>query len=82
MLRPAASAEGVPLKGNFVWNAMDNFEWINGYRDPPGSVHVDFKTQKRTPKLSAVVPGSCPTQCGNTVMWFGNRRYVMSAIDH
>ncbi|MCT8992194.1 GH1 family beta-glucosidase [Chelativorans sp. SCAU2101] len=48
-----ATVEGIPLKGSFVWSAMDNFEWINGYGDRFGIVHVDFKTQKRTPKLSA-----------------------------
>jgi beta-glucosidase len=53
MWQHRAVAEGVPLKGNFVWSAMDNFEWINGYGDRFGMVHVDFKTQKRTPKLSA-----------------------------
>jgi beta-glucosidase len=48
-----ASADGVPVKGYFQWSTMDNFEWVNGYRDRFGLVYVDFKTQKRTPKLSA-----------------------------
>ena len=46
MWQQRATAEGIPLKGNFVWSAMDNFEWINGYGDRFGIVHVDFKTQK------------------------------------
>ena len=48
MWQQRATAEGIPLKGSFYWSAMDNFEWINGYGDRFGLVHVDFKTQKRT----------------------------------
>jgi beta-glucosidase len=53
MWQQRATAEGIPLKGNFVWSAMDNFEWTDGYGTRFGIVYVDFKTQKRTPKLSA-----------------------------
>ena len=48
-----ATADGVPVKGYFEWSAMDNFEWSAGYANRFGVVHVDFETQKRTPKQSA-----------------------------
>jgi beta-glucosidase len=48
-----ATAEGVPVSGNFVWSLMDNFEWSDGYERRFGLVYVDYKTQKRIPKLSA-----------------------------
>jgi beta-glucosidase len=48
-----AIIQGVPLKGYFVWSLMDNFEWSHGYSKRFGIVHVDYATQKRTPKRSA-----------------------------
>jgi len=48
-----AAEDGVPLHGYFVWSLLDNFEWAEGYRERFGLVHVDYKTQVRTPKLSA-----------------------------
>lgn len=49
-----AIARGVPLKGYYVWSFLDNFEWAFGYERRFGIVYVDFKTQKRTPKQSAL----------------------------
>lgn len=48
-----AISDGVQIKGYFLWCFMDNFEWEDGYTRRFGIVYNDFKTQKRTPKLSA-----------------------------
>ena len=48
-----AIAEGVPLKGYFVWSLMDNFEWALGYSKRFGIVYVDYATGTRYLKDSA-----------------------------
>ncbi len=49
----AAMAQGVDIRGYFVWSLLDNLEWSLGYSRRFGIVHVDFDTQQRTPKASA-----------------------------
>lgn len=48
-----AIANGAPVKGYFLWSLLDNFEWADGYGKRFGITYVDFKTQKRIPKLSS-----------------------------
>ncbi|HMT33561.1 MAG: beta-glucosidase [Actinomycetales bacterium] len=47
-----AIAEGVDLRGYFVWSLLDNFEWSHGYAQRFGIVRVDYDTQRRTRKAS------------------------------
>lgn len=48
-----ALAQGVDLRGYFVWSLLDNFEWAEGYARRFGIVRVDYATQERIPKRSA-----------------------------
>jgi len=47
-----AIADGVDLRGYFVWSLLDNFEWAWGYQRRFGIVHVDYDTLQRTVKDS------------------------------
>ena len=44
---------GVDVRGYMVWSLLDNLEWSLGYSKRFGIVHVDYRTQQRTPKDSA-----------------------------
>jgi beta-glucosidase len=48
-----AMESGVDVRGFFYWSLLDNYEWNSGYDKRFGLVHVDYATQKRTPKDSA-----------------------------
>ena len=50
----AAIEAGVDVRGYFEWSLLDNFEWALGYHMRFGIVHVDFATQARTPRDSAL----------------------------
>ena len=47
-----AKQQGADMRGYFAWSLLDNFEWSFGYSKRFGLVHVDYETQKRTPKAS------------------------------
>jgi beta-glucosidase len=49
-----AIAAGVDVRGYYVWSLLDNFEWEHGYSQRFGIVYVDFETQRRIPKRSAL----------------------------
>lgn len=47
-----AIADGVDLRGYFVWSLIDNFEWSYGYTKRFGIVYADYVNQRRVPKDS------------------------------
>lgn len=49
----AAIQAGADVRGYMAWSLLDNLEWSLGFSKRFGILHVDFATQKRTPKASA-----------------------------
>ena len=50
----AAINAGMRIDGYFAWSLMDNFEWAEGYAKRFGIVYVDYASQQRTLKASAI----------------------------
>jgi len=44
--------DGLDVRGYYAWSALDNFEWLEGYRPKFGIIAVDRETQERTVKPS------------------------------
>lgn len=53
-----AIADGVPVRGYFVWSLLDNFQWASGYAKRFGLVYVDYATQRRLVKDSGSYLGA------------------------
>ena len=53
-----AITDGADVRGYFVWSFLDNFEWAWGYNKRFGIVRVDYQTQERTLKDSALLYAS------------------------
>ena len=49
-----ANTQGANVQGYFLWSLLYNFEWTYGYSKKFGIVHVDFETQERSLKDSAL----------------------------
>jgi beta-glucosidase len=52
-LGSAVAEDAADVRGYYLWSLLDNFEWAYGYGKRFGLIHVDYATQKRTPKASA-----------------------------
>lgn len=45
--------KGANIFGYHLWTFVDNWSWLNGYRNRYGYYRVDIETQERTPKKSS-----------------------------
>ena len=45
--------DGIDVRGYIYWTALDNFEWVFGYRPTFGLIAVNRATQERAVKPSA-----------------------------
>ncbi|MBI4394862.1 MAG: glycoside hydrolase family 1 protein [Candidatus Omnitrophica bacterium] len=46
---------GAPVIGYFYWSLLDNYEWADGFEPRFGLIEVNYKTQERTIRPSALL---------------------------
>lgn len=74
-----ACADGIDVRGYFLWSIMDNFEWTAGFRERFGIIYIDYQTQKRIPKDAAFWFKKVIASHGDALSERRNRRHgVMS----
>ena len=49
-----AIVDGIDIQGYLYWSLMDNFEWCHGYGPRFGLFEMDYNTQKRKARESAM----------------------------
>ena len=49
-----AMMKGAPVFGYLYWSLLDNFEWADGFQPRFGLVEVDYQTQERKVRPSAL----------------------------
>lgn len=79
-----AIAAGVNVKGFFYWSLLDNFEWADGFDPKFGLIEVDYKTQKRTPRPSALIYADIIKNNGirhHLMKFLGHRIHVTDVIE-
>jgi beta-glucosidase len=64
-----ATSEGLPVDGYFLWNAQDNFEWMDGFGNRFGLIYVDFHTLQRLSHESGVSRGCLDWLKGWILLW-------------
>ena len=46
---------GAPVFGYLYWSLLDNYEWADGFEPRFGLIEIDYKTQERTVRPSALL---------------------------
>lgn len=70
-----AIQNGVDVRGYFHWSFMDNFEWAHGFTPKFGLVEVNYLTQERTLKPSALV-------YKEIIKYNGIKHYLLKLLGH